>query len=137
MNVVAIYRMAILLAVVCAGVAIVLPTAPIHLELALEPATLEEMLPIIGGLCMLLLVLALALTAVAAVGLLRFRSWGRRMAGWTTALVLLAIAGTLGLLPVAQAMSGAHVGLWLTAGSTWALALLLSHTPQVRARFNR
>jgi hypothetical protein len=134
MNVVAIYRIAILLAVVCAGVAIVLPTAPIHLELALEPATLEEMLPIIGGLCMLLLVLALALTAVAAVGLLRFRSWGRRMAGWTTALVLLAIAGTLGLLPVAQAM---NVGLWVTAGLTWGLALLLSHTQQLRARFNR
>jgi hypothetical protein len=131
MNVI-VYRVAILVALICAAVAIVIPTAPIHVDLALDPATLEETKPVVGMLCLMLLMVALALSAVAAIGLLRFRSWGRRMASWTTAMVVLAMVGALTLLPLWQAMRGLHVALWIAAGAAWALALLLSHGERTR-----
>lgn len=138
---ISIFRSAILVALASAAVLLFLPvevTVSLPLPQPGDPVTGEQLATMVGLLAVPLGVLALLLTAIAAVGLFRFRAWARPMAVWTTVVAAGCLLASLLLspFPIARAMTNLHAVVLVALGVAWLLVLALLRSAPIRERFS-
>jgi len=81
--------------------------------------------------------MALVVSAIAAIGLFGFKRWGRPLAVVSVATAAVCFAASFWLSPIFIAASSAtHAVLLATSMLAWALALLLLRSAPVRNRFH-